>query len=219
MRLSRSHIIAYFISAIVLIILIIQVVDYFSVEEKAHKAAIDIDSKKKLDIIFGNDNAELSVYMYASYNCSYCRKFFTEVFPELKNSFIDNGLVNIVMRLTTKTRDQRMKRALKAAACVNRYGNFEYLHKLLLHNPKVVFTWEFQEMIDEFSMKDPFVGECIDGKEALKYLESNITEFEQLNLKGTPGFVIENTVYQGYRPAKRFKAIIKQHLQKLKTDV
>ena len=176
MRLSKSHIIAYTISLVIIVLLAIKLWQHYSPKhlEKV-RAKISVAKQQPLDIVFGNESAGLSVYMYASYNCSYCRKFFTEVLPELE-SFIEQNQIKIIMRLTSKSRDDRLKRALKAAVCVNHYGNFEHLHKLLLHDPKVVYTLDFQNMIDEFSTKDPFVGECIDGEIAAQHLEKNLKE-------------------------------------------
>ena len=164
------------------------------------------------DIVFGNDSAQLSVYMYASYNCSYCRKFFTDVLPELQEDFIDTKRVKIILRLTSRTIDKKLKRALKAQVCVNKYGNYQYLHELLLNNDKIVYTDDFQKMITEFAEKDPFIGECIDGSEANRYLLRNLAEFDSLKVKGTSTFVIKNVVYPGYRDAQAFNKILNKHL-------
>ena len=219
MQLTKNHIIAYTISLIIIVLMAIKIWQHYN-EEPAGKtrAKISIAKNQPLDIVFGNDSATLSVYMYASYNCSYCRKFFTDVMPEL-SSLMEKGKLKIVMRLTSKTKDQRLKRALKTVVCVNHYGNFEHLHKLLLHDPKVAYTQDFQNMIDEFSIKDPFVGECIDGEIAAEHLEKNLKEFNQLELKGTPSFVINDIVYQGYRDPEVFKKIIESHLSKFQTNV
>ena len=215
MRLSKSHIIAYTISLVIIVLLAIKLWQHYSPQPIENvRAKISVAKQQPLDIVFGNDSANLSVYMYASYNYSYCRKVFTEVLPELQ-SFIEQNQIKIIMRLTSKSKDDRLKRALKAAVCVNHYGNFEHLHKLLLHDPKVAYTSDFQNMIDVFSMKDPFVGACIDGEIAAQHLEKNLKEFNQLQLKGTPSFVINNIVYQGYREPKIFKRITEKHLSNL----
>lgn len=165
------------------------------------------------DIVFGNPEAPLAVYMYASYNCSYCRQFFTDVLPKLKEKYIDSKKIKIVLRLTSRTSDKRLKRALKAQICINKYGNYQYIHELLLNNFKVVYTNEFQNMISEFAEKDSFIGECIDGTEAASYLIKNVKEFESKKFTGTPTFVIGNMVYPGYRDADKFDELLDRHLK------
>lgn len=218
MKLSKQYIIA--ISLSVIIIVLIAVGLYLKNKKTAPDRIVTELLKPNInDIVFGNDSAQLAVYMYASYNCSHCRNFFTEVLPELQQEFLDTEKVKIVLRLTSRTTDKRLKQSLKALVCINKYGNYQYLHELLLNNYKVAYTEEFQKMIVEFIQQDPFVGECIDGTEAETYLLENIKEFEANKLKGTPTFIIENTIYQGFRNAKDFKNILKKHIKNQSTIV
>ncbi len=210
---KRDYIIAIAISIVLLGLIAYKAYDYFFKDATDPKVALQL-KPKKLDIVFGNDSADLTIYMYSSYSCSYCRRFFKTVFPKLKENFIDKNRVKLIMRLTSNTRNLKRKRSLKAAVCVNKYGNFEYLHKLMLHDPKVIFRDEFQQMINEFTERDPFVGECIDGTEAQEYLYGNFKEFSKLGLKGTPSFVIANVIYPGYREYSFFEKTVKKHLVK-----
>ncbi len=212
---KRHIIIALAISVVLIVLIAYKAYEYFTKEPTEPKVATQL-APKKLDIVFGNDSADLAIYMYSSYSCTYCRRFFEVVFPKLKENFIDKNSVKLVMRLTSNTRNLKMKRALKAAVCVNKYGNFEYMHKLMLHDPKVIFREDFQQMIDDFTMRDPFVGECIDGTAAQEYLYENFKEFSKLGLKGTPSFVIENIIYPGYREYSFFRKTVEKHLVKQK---
>ncbi|PLX23027.1 MAG: hypothetical protein C0599_05110 [Salinivirgaceae bacterium] len=213
MKMSKSHIIAYAISIVVLIILAIQIYKRYFSEKIAPKIDEVLLQKRDMDIVFGNDSANLTMYVYASYQCSYCRKFFDEVFPILENKYIESGQLNVIFRPTARTVGNERENALKALVCVNKYGNFTYLHKLLLSNFRVMYTDEFIQMVNSFKDKDPFVGECIDGTEAKDYLTANIKEFEKLEFKGTPTFVINNRVYIGYRETEQMEKIIDNLLQ------
>lgn len=213
MKHNRHYIIAIVLSLIIAVLIGITVYKYYTPKVSSHRIITELMQPDELDIVFGNDSASLAVYMYASYNCSYCRLFFTDVLPELEEAFIDTKKVKIVLRLTRRTVDERLKRSLKASVCVNKYGSYQYLHELLLNNFKVAYTEEFQQMIAEFTQRDPFVGECIDGSEAEKYLIKNVKEFESHNFNGTPTFVIGNMVYPGYRNTDQFMEILNTHLK------
>ena len=169
---------------------------------------------RDLDIIYGSDSAKVTMYVYYSYQCEYCRKFFNEVFPKLEKKYISEDQLKLVLRITARTVGKDRENALKALVCVNKYGNFTYLHKLLLSNFKVMYTDEFKQMINDFKDKDPFVGECIDGTEAKSYLKENIEEFNKLQFKGTPTFVIDNEVYIGFRDFKQLSIIIENKLHR-----
>lgn len=211
MKLTRYHIISYSISIIILIILAIQIYNRYvkTGPKKVKKALLE---SRDLDIVYGNDSADITMYVFYSYQCEYCRKFLTEVFPKLEKNYISKDQLKVVLRITARTVGKERELALKTAVCVNKYGNFTYLHQLLLSNFKVMYTEEFKEMVNEFREKDPFVGECIDGTEGKSYLTKNIEEFERLQFRGTPTFVIENHVFMGYRDYEQLSKIIENKL-------
>jgi protein-disulfide isomerase len=101
---------------------------------------------------------------------------------------------------------------MKTAVCINKYGNYEYLHELLLNDSKVVVTHEFRDMVNSFIDKDIYVAECILGNEAEEYLNKNVQDYETLKLKGTPTFIIGNKIYTGYQDYEKFEQIITHHL-------
>ncbi len=192
--------------------IIFWIVRHYSISADIKKTSIQL-TEDELDIVFGDKNAPLAVYMYGNYGCPYCRKFFQEVLPGLDEEFIKSGKVKIIMRLTLKTKNPELLNALKAAVCVNKYGNYEYLHQLVLSQSNIVFTADFQDMLNEFIDKDPQVAECMLAGESEAYLNRNLTEFEQLGLQGTPSFVIENSIFHGAKDYSTFKKILEYFIR------
>ena len=206
-----NYIIAISISAILLILIGHRIYNY-----RSYKKMVSIGSSvlenRPMDIVFGDHNASLEIYMYSSYSCSYCSLFFTDVFPQIKNKYIDSGKVKLIMRLTVKSSNVDVQDAMKAAVCISKYGNYEYLHELLLTDSKVVATHEFRDMINDFINRDVFVAECILGQEAEEYLNQNLTDFNTLGLKGTPTFIVGNRIYTGFQDFEKFDKIIENNL-------
>ena len=104
---------------------------------------------------------------------------------------------------------------MKASVCVNKFGNYEYLHQLFLNQSNIVYTADFHDMIDEFIDKDIQVAECILGGDADNYLKQNIEEFETLKLKGVPTFVIDRKIYYGFKEYDLLKKILNYHLTQI----
>ncbi len=203
---------------IILILMIVGVgVSVFVVKQK-RKDTLQTETlkpillEKDLDITFGQSDAQLSILLYFDYNCHYCKKFFTESFAQLNEEFIQPGRVKLILRLLASPRNLQIENALKSIVCVNNLGNSEYLHDLFLYNYSVIFTSDFQQIIDEFIEKDIYFAECFLGNEVLDYLQGNSKDFKTLKLKGTPTFIIGNKVYAGYRDYETFKQIITNHL-------
>ncbi|HOG19710.1 MAG TPA: thioredoxin domain-containing protein [Salinivirgaceae bacterium] len=183
----------------------------FFVKDKIRQIETEL-SQRDLDIVFGNDSTLVSVFLYANYGCPYCCKFFNEVYPAIEDEYINSGKVKIIMRLTFNSANQDLTTAMKVAVCVNKFGNYEYLHQLFLSQSNIVYTTDFHDMVDEFIDKDIQVAECILGGAADEYIKDNIEEFEALNLKGVPTFVIESKIYYGFKEYDSFKKILDYHL-------
>jgi len=200
-----------------LIIIIIGTVSFliFSNIKKYQIKTIKYDLKKcDFDIIYGKENAPLTVFMYSSYNCIFCRKFFNETFPQIKKNFIDNGKMQLIIRFVDLTHDEYVFNSLKLAVCINQFGNFNPINKLLLTEPDVVYSREFLQTIDDFINKDSFVAECMLSGTAEEYLKNNEAEFKKIKLTGTPTFIINNRIYKGFRNYKSFSKIINQEFKK-----
>ena len=195
------------ISAILVAFIVFWITRYYLSDSGSKKTTIQL-TQDDLDIVYGEDTASISVFMYSNYGCPYCRKFFTEVYPELENEYIKTGKIKLVMRLTLSTKNQDLMNSLKAAVCVNRYGNYEYLHQLMLSQSNIVFTSDFQDMLNEFIDKDPLVAQCMLAGESEAYLQRNLQEFEKLGLQGTPSFVVQNTVIHGFSDYPRFRQML-----------
>jgi len=150
------------------------------------------------DIIIGNPNSKNSIVLYFDYNCLYCKKFFENVYPDLKLNFIDNDKVKLLLRPICKPNDLASIKAYQTVICINKFGQFDKLHRLLLHEPKIIYTPYFQELIDEYISTSNNVAECILNSNELA-IKKNIYQFQQLKTKGTPTFVINNKLIIGYK--------------------
>lgn len=208
---NKHTIIALVLSLILVILIAYQLGSRFVL--KKSRSGIKTELKQNdLDIVFGSDTAKLSIYMYTSYSCTYCKQFFDEVFPELKTNYIDNGKVNLVMRLADHTANPSIKNANKIAVCISRFGYYEKLHQLFVANFKVVSSRDFESMIDEFTLADDLVAECYFGGEAENYLNETRKQFEQLGFKGTPTFVIKTSVFGGFMNYDQISEVINHFL-------
>jgi protein-disulfide isomerase len=212
-RKRTISVILILISIVLAAAIIYKLVKYFEPTKGLEKSKITLQDRE-LDIIFGNDSAQNTVYMYSNYGCPVCRKFLTNVIPAMETEFFQTKRLKINMRLTLKTENMDILNSMRASVCVNHYGNFEYLHQLLLSQSNIIYTAEFENMVNSFVDKDPFVAECIMAGASDAYLNSNLEEFEQLGFKGTPSFVLNGYSIQGFGDYLGFRKKILQILDK-----
>ena len=110
-----------------------------------------------------------------------------------------------------KSRNLKVENALKSMVCINKVGNFEYLHELLLYNYSIIFSPDFQIIIDEFIEKDLSFAECFLGDGALEYLQGNYSDLRKLGSKSMPTFVIGEKIYLGFKDYETLKQIVTKH--------
>lgn len=186
----------------------------YRINEKKSSALFE-PANSELDIIYGQFNAPLTMVVYSRYDCHFCQKFFLETFPQIQEQFIIPGKLKVVVKLVEFANDAAVENALKTAVCIHKYGNFESLDKLLLTAPEVIYAAEFQEITESFIQTDMQFAECMVGGQATNYLNENRLEFQKLKLTGTPTFVINGTIYKGYKPFAEFKKSIEKELKEV----
>jgi len=210
-KINKIRLLVHLIVAIIIAAITFIVLNNSNNFKKEKKASLEI-FEHELDIVYGSDSADLTIFLFSNYSCSFCRKFFANVYPKLKEDYIDKGKVKLVVKPVDLTNNENVINSLKIAVCINEYGKFEKLNRLLLFEPKVVYNEEFSELIDEFIEKDEFVAECMLGGESDEYIVENILSFKALKLTGTPTFIINNKIYKGYRDYENFKKLIEKEL-------
>ena len=150
--------------------------------------------------------------MYASYNCDFCRYFFSRTYPELKTNFLDKGKLKLVVKWVDFDNNPQVLYSLQAASCIGRFGVYEKFHQLLLVNPTVVFTDNFAQLIDDIMDDNPQIAECILQNNEYEYLRKNVNEFRENNFTGTPTFVMKNHAYKGFISYDNFKKLLEKEL-------
>lgn len=155
-------------------------------------------SERTGDVIFGRESAPVTIYLYASYHCNYCRYFFSRTFPGLKTNYLNPGKVKLVVKWVDFEENPQVLRALQAASCISQFGQYEKYHTLLLVNPDVVFTEKFAQLLDTIIERNTDIAQCILSDPDFSYLRSNTKEFRENNLTGTPAFILNNHIYNGF---------------------
>lgn len=210
--MNLSNRIIYIISFILLLVIGYIIINKTLFHKTSSKAIIKVQTNQ-YDIIFGNPDAANSIYMYSSYKCGFCRKFFKEVYPKLKKNYFDTGKLNLIVKPIEPNEDVDMIYALQVAISVHKYGEFDKLHELLVHNYKVVYTNDFKSLCDDFIQNNIEIAKSVLENEDYKYLKVNYQEFTDLKFSGTPSFIIDQEIHRGYKNYEEFENIIENKFQ------
>ncbi len=172
-------------------------IDYFSI--------IKIDDSPSI----GAEDASVVMVNYSSYYCPVCSRFKKEVYPLIKEKYIDTGKILYVYKDAGSPDDN----VFLAAHCASDSDKFwEYQDALVnngVMNEDDLFSYaeEFELDMDEFS-------KCLEEGCCKHIIEQSQKEMEELGITAVPYFVINGVSFAGLKSFEELSNIIDKELSK-----
>ena len=171
------------------------------------------------DLIIGDKNAPITIIEYASLSCGHCADFHINTLPEIKKEFIDKGKVKFIMRDFPFNYPALL--GSLALKCVPQDIRFDYANALFKLQNKWVTrenkksTEELYKIMQSGGMTKDRFNACINDVDLEnKILQGLMDAQKEFDIKSTPSFIINGTLYEGNKPFKDFKKIIDKILSK-----
>ena len=169
---------------------------------------------KILPIIEGNIDAKIKLIVFESLTCGHCAEFHENVYPELKEKYIDTGLASIEFK--SFPLDIAALNASKVAHCKND-GKSEILHFLFDNQSK----WAKGNSVEEFNdnlkkiLNSQNFGidfnKCIDNKKIEDYvLENRIEGVKKFKINATPTIIINGEKFNKPLTFKNLKKFLEK---------
>ena len=162
----------------------------------------------------GNVDAKVKIIIYESLTCSHCASFHKNVYPGLKEVFIDKGYVYIEYR--NFPLDMAAMNASKIAHCRNDGGS-EVLHYLFENQEEWVKGKTIEELnknIKKYIEKSSFnldVDLCLSNKESEDHiLEDRINGAKKFKIDATPTLIINGEKFENPTNYKKLKKFIEK---------
>ena len=171
-------------------------------------------AKEILSIIEGNVDAKIKLIIYESMTCSHCADFHKNVYPKLKEEFIDTGYISLEFR--NFPLDLAALNASKLAHCKND-GKSEILHFLfnkqndwVKGNNILDINNNLKSLIDDQKFDLNFEN-CLKEKEVEDFiLEERITGHKKFDIKATPTLIINDKKFDKTLNFKNIKKRLKK---------
>ena len=163
----------------------------------------------------GNKDAKIEIIVYESLTCGHCANFHKDVYPGLKEEFIDTGLAKIEFRHFPL--DYAALQAAKLSQCQS--DNSLNVLKALYFNQKKWAKGSTKEEVNE-NLRNFFVSEeinidfekCINDKKVEDFvINSRIKGAKDYEINATPTMIINGKKFE---KALNFKNI-KNYLEKM----
>ena len=151
-------------------------------------------------IIVGNIDAKISIIAFESMTCSHCADFHKNVYPRLKEEFLDKGIAKIEFRHFPL--DMMAFNASKISQCRND-GNSDILESLYANQQKWVKGSSIEEAnknLRKFLKNEGFTinfDTCVNNKEIEDFiLNDRIDGAKNFKVNATPTIIINNEKFE-----------------------
>ena len=149
-----------------------------------------------LDMVKGNSDAKVTIVEYASFTCPYCATFHKEIFPQLKEQYIDTGKVKFIYREVYFDAPGLWGGLL--ARCVSPEKYFGIVDLLYKKQSKWASGSTEKEILNELfsigrqvGMEDEQINKCMQNKEkSLKMIDAYLENSKIDKISSTPSLVI-----------------------------
>ena len=169
----------------------------------------------------GFANAPLTIVVFSDFECRYCRMFHDQVFPSLRQEYIDTGIVRFVHKDLPLLFHEQAWSASVASRCAGEQHRYWDLHHAIFDQQNCLGCKGVIEIAEELGIDTSALQSCMDRESTDILINTNLSEAQLNNIRATPTFVIGPTrndgkhhgkIVEGALPWPKFKALIDLHL-------
>ena len=189
--------------------------------QPAANVKVDLDD----DAVLGKEDAPVTIVEFSDYQCPFCRRSYTQVYPLLKENFINTGKAKLVFRdfPLTSIHPSALP-AAEAAECAGDQGKYYEMHDKIFDEQNkfgqgtVPFTNDdLKKWASEIGLNTEEFNSCLDSGKNAKEIENDFTDGSSYGVSGTPTYFIGNDkdgykTIGGAQPYQVFEQTINEFL-------
>lgn len=158
----------------------------------------------------GDKDAPIHMVAYLDFECPYCQQFHAQTFDEIKDNYIDEGLVYYEFKHLPLAFHGNAYKAAMASECAGAQSNFWEMHDMLLENG--VGEGLYDSYAEEIGLNIDDFEYCMDNNKYDQVIQQNILDAQTNGLSGTPSFIINEQVVSGAQPYENFEQVFEDIL-------
>jgi protein-disulfide isomerase len=176
--------------------------------------------------IKGSATAPVTLVEFSDYQCPFCKRHATTVFPELLKQYGDSGQVRFVMfEMPIENIHPRAMAASQAALCAGDQGQYWAMHDQLFNDQRALADADLKGYAATIGLDTAAFNACLDANRYTDLITAHQKEAASMGISGTPSFVVgltdakdPGTVHlskyiRGAQPLPAFQAAIDELLK------
>lgn len=181
------------------------------------------------DPVMGDKNAKLTMIDFSDYECPFCKRYFDDVFSQIKKEYIDTGEIKYAYRDLPLSFHANAHREAQAAECAREQGDdvvyFKYhdeIFKRTTSNGTGLALDQLSVIANDLGLDGDALQKCLDSEKYKAEVDKDLTDASTAGANGTPTFfigkstangIIEGTKVVGAQPFSAFQAEIDKLLK------
>ena len=176
------------------------------------KEQADVERQQALNLVKGNDgktvlgnpDGDVTIYEFSDYNCGYCKRAFPEVMAALEE---DGNIRLVIKEFPILSETSLMAAQISMAAA--ELGQFEEMHTALMNWRGALDKAALEQIVREQGLDLNELAIIINKGEIDAALATTKSIAQQIQITGTPGFVIGNQIAPGYIPKEQILDLVR----------
>jgi protein-disulfide isomerase len=167
--------------------------------------------------ILGSASAPVTIIEFSDFQCSFCKRFWAETLPKVREAYIDKGKVQFIYRHFAIL-GKHSEQAAQAAECASVQRKFWEYHDQLFNNQGgLAFTeTKLRQYARDIGLNAGAFGTCLGSGKYKDKVERETAAAAYLGGRGTPFFIVNQRHLVGAQPYDVFRKAIDEELQSAK---
>lgn len=160
------------------------------------------------DPVLGRNDAPVTVVIFGDYQCGYTKQFFDEIYPKLKEEYIDKGKVKLLYKQFPVHNEVWF--AGEVSLCAHDQGKFWPYISILFDRMK---EWSqdnttFVRYANELGLDENTFLNCLNQHKYRDRVEEDYAYGRELSVSGTPTSFINGLMIKGATSVEEFESVL-----------
>lgn len=156
-------------------------------EQVATIDAVEIDTTERASE--GSEDARFGIIEFSDFQCPFCAKFASEVYPQLKQEFVDKGLLRRIHMNLPLGAHPAAREAAEGAECARQADKFWPMHTRLFAHQGALSSDAIASYAAEVGVAPASYRECMSNS-AGRRVDDDLRVAASLEVRNTPTFYL-----------------------------
>jgi protein-disulfide isomerase len=138
----------------------------------------------------GSPAARVAILEYSDFDCSYCAKYATEIYPLIDHAYLKAGTVKYFFRDLPGPEHPGAPFKAKVARCAGDQNRFWEAHDNLFRNQKPFDGPGMAQFTQELGLDGARFQACLTSNRYVEAIQRSADGAQRMRLNGTPAFLI-----------------------------